>query len=283
MPKQFSKLNRLGVPKVPLAISVALPIVVLLVTDNFESLAALYAIGVVGAIAINLASSATNKKLLMSVPERLLMGFTALILIAVEFTLAQTKHDALFFVVCVLIVGLGLWAYARRLSGITTLTVSREVAQIVKPELIENLRKPVQETQKILVSVRGLTPALAFAFDEAELRKAALYVLCVREIAVLYPGKSSGGPTNWRDDPEVSAILNTALQIGKTRGITTIPLFATAAESAPLIVDTAATIGADFLVLGATHRNSLAKVLRGNVASQVAANLPDNIQLIIYG
>jgi hypothetical protein len=32
---------------------------------------------------------------------------------------------------------------------------------------------------------------------------------------------------------------------------------------------------------GATHRNSLAKVLRGNVASQVAANLPDNIQLII--
>ena len=48
-------------------------------------------------------------------------------------------------------------------------------------------------------------------------------------------------------------------------------------------MDTAATIGADFLVLGATHRNSLAKVLRGNVASQVAANLPDNIQLIIYG
>ncbi|MFM8765478.1 MAG: amino acid transporter, partial [Spartobacteria bacterium] len=110
-------------PKVPLAISVALPIIVLLVTDNFESLAALYAIGVVGAIAINLASSATNKKLLMSFPERLLMGFTALILIAVEFTLAQTKHDALFFVVCVLIAGLGLWAYARRLSGITTLTV----------------------------------------------------------------------------------------------------------------------------------------------------------------
>jgi amino acid transporter len=283
MPKSFSKLSRIGVPTVPLAISVALPILVLLITDNFESLAALYAIGVVGAIAINLASSATNKKLEMTFPERLLMGITALILIAVEFTLAQTKHDALFFVVCVLIAGLGLWAYSRRLSGITTLTMSREVAQIVRPELVENLRKPVQETQKILVSVRGLTPALAFAFDEAELRKAALYVLCVREIAVLYPGKSSAGPPNWRDDPEVSAILNTALQIGKARGITTIPLFATATESAPLIVDTAATIGADFLVLGATHRNSLAKVLRGNVASQVAANLPDNIQLIIYG
>ena len=283
MPKGFSKLNRMGVPRIPLLISVALPIVVLLITDNFESLAALYAIGVVGAIAINLASSATNKKLEMSLAERLLMGFTAVILIAVEFTLAQTKHDALFFVVCVLIGGLGLWAYSRRLSGVTTLTVSREVAQIVKPEVVENLRKPVQESQKILVSVRGLTPALGFAFDEAELRKAALYVLCVREIAVLYPGKPSGAPTSWKDDPEISPILNTALQIGKSRGITTIPLFATASESAPLIVDTAATIGADFLVLGATHRNSLAKVLRGSVASQVAANLPDNIQLIIYG
>lgn len=283
MPRSFAKLNRLGVPLVPLALSVGLPVLILLVTDNFESLAGLYAIGVVGAIAINLGSAAFNFKLEMSQPERLLMGATAAILVAVEFTLAQTKHDALFFVVCVLIGGLGLWTYARRLSGITTLTVTREVARIVKPEVVETMRQPVREAQKILVPVRGLTPALSFAFDEAELRKATLYILCVREIAVLYPGMNSPGPASWKDDPEASAILTTALQIGKERGIATIPLFATATESAPLIVDTAATIGADFLILGASHRNTLAKVLRGNVATQVAASLPDNIQLIIHG
>ena len=172
---------------------------------------------------------------------------------------------------------------SRRLTGVTTLTVSREVAQIVKPETVEKLRAPAAETQKILVSVRGLTPVLSFALDEAEIRKAALYVLYVREIAVLYPGTTSNGPASWKDDPEASAILNTAIQIGKSRGVAVIPLFATATEAAPLIVDTAATIGADFLILGASGRGSLAKVLRGNVATQVAASLPDNIQLIIHG
>jgi nucleotide-binding universal stress UspA family protein len=73
------------------------------------------------------------------------------------------------------------------------------------------------------------------------------------------------------------------VQIGNSRNIPTIPLFATATEAASLIVDTAATIGADFLILGASHRGSLAKVLKGNVATQVAASLPDNIQLVIHG
>ena len=282
MPRGFARLNNFGVPKIPLVISLALPVVVLLFTNDFEKLAGLYAIGVVGAICINLASSAVNMKLEMRMPERILMGITALFLVAVEFTLAHTKHEALFFVVCILIVGLGLWAYARRLTGITTLTVTREVARIMRPEAVEKLRHPVAGCQKILVSVRGLTPILGFAFDEAELRKAALYILYVREVAVLYPGRPAA-PVPWKDDPEASAILGPAIQIGKDRGIPTVPLFATASEAAPLIVDTAATIGADFLILGSTHRSSLSKVLRGNVTTQVAANLPENIQLIIHG
>lgn len=282
MPRGFSKLNSHGVPLIPLAISLGLPTVVLVVTDNFEALAGLYAIGVVGAICVNLGSCVTNFKLPMHWAERGLMGFTFLILLAVEITLAQSKHEALFFVVCVLIFGLGLWAYSQRLSGVRTLTVSREIAELVRPEMVEILRQPVVEAQKILVSVRGLTPVLGFAFDEAELRKATLYILYVREVAVLYQG-APVAPATWKEDPEASAILTTALQIGKTRGIATIPIFASASSAAPLIVDTAATLGADYLILGASHRGSLTKMLRGNVAAEVAASLPDNIQLIIHG
>jgi len=282
MPRGFSKLNTHGVPLVPLTIAVGLPVLVLLLTDNFDALAGLYAIGVVGAICVNLGSCVTNLKLPMHWAERVLMAGTFLILVAVEITLAQTKHEALFFVVCVLIVGLSLWAYSQRLSGIRTLTVSKEIAELVRPEVVETLRHPVAEAQKILVSIRGLTPVLGFAFDEAELRKASLYILYVREVAVLYPG-SPLPSTNWKDDPEASAILNTALQIGKTRGITTVPIYAAAPSAASLIVDTAATLGADFLILGASHRGSLTKMLRGNVASEVAASLPDNIHLIIHG
>ena len=283
MPRAFSGLNSFGVPQIPLAIATLLPVVILLFCDDFEALAGLYAIGVVGAICINLGSTSLNWKLEMKWFERGLMGVTAAILVAVEFTLAQTKHDALFFVVCVLVVGLALWAYARSLTGVTTLTVSREVAQIVRPEFVESLQKPPQETQKILVCVRGLTPVLRFAMDEAEIRKATLYVFYVREIAVLYPGANASGIGAWKDDPEAGAILATAIQIGKERGISVIPLFASATEAAPIIVDTAATIGADFLILGASGRGSLAHVLRGNVTNQVASSLPENIQLIIHG
>lgn len=281
MPRGFSKLNSHGVPLVPLFIATGLPVLVLLISNNFDALAGLYAIGVVGAICVNLGSCATNLKLPMHWAERGLMSLTFLILSAVEITLAQTKHEALFFVVCVLVVGLALWAYSQRLSGIRTLTVSREVAAIVRPEVIETMRQPAEQAAKILVSVRGLTPVLGFAFDEAELRKAALYILYVREIAVLYQGLPDP-PRNWKEDPEASAILGTAVQIGNARGIPTVPVFATAPNAASLIVDTAATLGADFLILGASHRGSLTKMLRGNVATEVAASLPDNIQLIIH-
>jgi amino acid transporter/nucleotide-binding universal stress UspA family protein len=282
MPLSFARLNSHGVPVIPLAISVGLPVLVLLLTENFEALAGLYAIGVVGAICVNLGSCSTNMTIQMHWVERTMMIATFLILIAVELTLAKTKPDALFFVTCVLVVGLFLWAYSQRLSGTRTLTVTKEFADIVKPEVVEQMSQISGGTEKILVCVRGLTPVLRFAFDEAKLRNASLYVLYIREIAVLYTGGSVPS-TNWKEDPEASAILGTATQIGKHHGVTAIPLFVSAPNAASIIVDMAATLGADFLVLGATHRGAMTKLLRGSVVSEVAASLPDNIQLIIHG
>jgi amino acid transporter len=45
MPRGFSKLNSHGVPRLPLAISVTLPILVVAMSADLESLAGLYAIG----------------------------------------------------------------------------------------------------------------------------------------------------------------------------------------------------------------------------------------------
>lgn len=162
------------------------------------------------------------------------------------------------------------------------MTVSKTFADIVKPDVIERMSQPPVETQKILVCVRGLTPVLTFAFEEARLRGAALYVFYVREITVLYAGAAPPN-TDWKEDPEASAILGTALQVGKERGVTTVPVFANASNAATIIVDTAATLGVDFLIMGASHRGGMSKMLRGNVAAEVASSLPDNIQLLIHG
>lgn len=138
MPRPLTRLNVHGVPLYPLMIAVGLPVIVLLLTDNFESLMHLYAIGVVGAIAVNLGSCTANLRLPMKLYERTAMGATFLVLFAVELTLAKTKPEALFFVVCILGVGLAFRAYSHQISGLKTLTVTRDIAELVSPEALGN-------------------------------------------------------------------------------------------------------------------------------------------------
>lgn len=284
LPRQFLRLNRFGVPLVPLLIAFGLPVVVVLAAADFNALAGLYAIGVVGAITVNVGSSAFNRTINFTWYDRLLFGITFAILAAVELTLAHTKPDALFFVTCVLIVGLGLRAYALKRQGLTTVTVKREVAQMVTPNLVATMRPQLQEGQKIMVAARGITPVLTFALEEAQLRKATLCVLYVREIAIFY----GGGPSppvrgRWQDNPEASAIMSMMLKLGAERGIPVLPVYAVSEDTASTILDLTATMGVDYLIIGASQRTAMTKLLRGSVATNVAQDLPESIHLIIYG
>src|SRR5438094_6372695 len=54
MPRPFTRLNSHGVPWLSLAVAVALPLVLVLLADDLHHLAGMYAIGVVGAITVNL-------------------------------------------------------------------------------------------------------------------------------------------------------------------------------------------------------------------------------------
>jgi amino acid transporter/nucleotide-binding universal stress UspA family protein len=283
MPRQFTKLNRHGVPIIPLILAIALPCVVLSLAGDFEVLAGLYAIGVVGAIAVNLGSCTFNKKLDLAPWERALFAVTFLILSAVELTLAHEKHEALFFVVIVLGVGLALRSYSQKRSGLTTLTVTQEVAEMVSTEAIEKLRPKVSEGQRIMVSARGITPVLRFALDEARLRKGTLCVLYVKELAVLLPEATrSTGRSRWQDDPQAAAIMSLMLKLGQEVGVDVLPVYAVSTNPASTILDLAATLGVDFLMLGASHRVSMARLLKGNVVDEVARGLPEDIQLIIH-
>src|SRR5436190_10761133 len=284
MPRQFKRLNRHGVPIYPLLIALGLPTVVLLLVANFTALAGLYAIGVVGAITVNVGSCAFNRTVGFTWYDRLLFGVTFGILFLVELTLAHTKLDALQFVLAVLIGGLALRAYTLKLQGLTTLTVSREVAAMVTPNLHATMQPRLEEGQKIMVAARGITPVLSFAMDEAQLRKATLCVLYVKEVAVYYTAAGTPlGRAKWQDDPEANAIMSSMLKLGAERNICVLPLYAVSQDAAATIVDLAATMGIDFLVIGATQRTALANLLRGSVVTNVAQHLPDTIQLLIFG
>jgi len=62
-----------------------------------------------------------------------------------------------------------------------------------------------------------------------------------------------------------------------------VPLYAVSPDAAATIVDLSATMGVDFLLIGATQRTALAKLLRGSVVTSVAQELPESIQLVIFG
>jgi amino acid transporter len=284
MPRQFRRLNRHGVPMYPLLISIGMPAVVLLFVGNFTALAGLYAIGVVGAITVNVGSCAFNRSVGFTWYSRVLFGVTFVILAFVELTLAHTKLDALQFVLAVLIGGLALRAYTLKRQGLTTVMLHRQVAAMVTPELPATMRSHVSDTQKIMVAARGLTPVLSFALDEAELRNATLFVLYVKEVAVYYTaGGTTLGKARWQDDPEANAIMSLVIKLGSEREICVVPIYAVSQDAAATIVDLSATMGVDFLFIGATQRNALAKLLRGSVVTSVAQQLPESIQLLIFG
>src|SRR4051812_344510 len=116
LPGVLQKLNRFGVPWVPALIAASVPILVLLVSHDLERLAELYAIGVIGAVAINVSLCALPPRL-HRLKRKLPMILLGLVLLAIWVTLAFTKLHALAFVTIVMIVGLIARAVTKRLAA----------------------------------------------------------------------------------------------------------------------------------------------------------------------
>ena len=106
LPRGLSVLNRYGMPKLPLVVAAVIPAVVVLIFSDVEKLAALYAIGVVGAISINLGTTSTNRELALKPWERAFMFLLTLIMLAIGFTICTEKPAARSFALIVLVAGL---------------------------------------------------------------------------------------------------------------------------------------------------------------------------------
>jgi nucleotide-binding universal stress UspA family protein len=289
MPRDFARLNPYGVPWIPALIATALPLVVVASTLLSESqekgqihLMELYAIGVVGAITVNLGSCIFNKKLGLHWNERAIMIFTALILLAVELTLAKTKPNALFFIVCILLSGFALRAVAQRgvvaPSGELAAAAENPATPAPPPP-----RPQQTQVQAIMVAARGWTPVLHFALEEARLRGAILYVLYVRLVSVSMPSPAAHAPAKWENDRPAAEILHGMKDLATAAGVRMLPVYAVSDDVANSVLDLSATLGIDLLVLGAPQRSALAALLRGDVVTEVAKHLPDTIQLLIHG
>jgi amino acid transporter/nucleotide-binding universal stress UspA family protein len=284
LPQPFSMLNRFGVPWIVLLISMLAPILVIDLQSGehaLHGLAEMYAIGVVGAITVNLASTSFNSKLPMLRHERIVMRLSFVVLAAVEITIAVTKPKALAFAVVVL--GLGFlaralhkgfrWpvpAMARRFFPVPVVERSVEMeAASLKKQL--GSERPVNA---IMVAARGVTPTLRFAVDQARANRAQLFVLFVREQYTTIPV-----PMREEDDPEACAVFNAIKSIAGDVEVVTI--YAVSDDAAWTILDNAAIAGVDLLILGHSRRGALTRMLRGDLMHRLATQLPEEIRLMI--
>lgn len=289
LPRWFTRLNMFGVPWVALLPAVILPVGILCFVTDLEKLADLYAIGVVGAIGINLGSCTVNTKMPLKIWERCGMGALALVMGAIECTLAYQKPHALYFAGGVLVFGLSLRFLTRtfpamRQKARTQVGVARyrgvEVpgaplagATSVNPSAMD-MSRPA-----ILVATRGGKELLEFAAEYAHDINGNLFVLFVRQIRI------AGGPLadlTLEDDPEAQNILSMARGICDKYKSPIMPIYVVSSDVAYSILDFAATYNVKALMMGVSRKGTLLRTLQGDVLTQVADQLPRNIPLLIH-
>jgi amino acid transporter len=286
LPQGLMKLNTFGVPWRTLVAAVALPALILLVTGDLDLLAGLYAIGVVGAIGINLGSCCLNRKMPLKIYERAGMGVLALIMAAIETTLAIGKPHALLFAGGVL--GAGLFARVMTKS-ILPRTIAKRKAQIAKEiaqeeQGLATTGTPAEELDmsrpKILVASRGGKRLLEFAARYARQMNGIMFVLFVRQVKIVM-GPNVEAMSLEEDDEARHAFMLAAAECRK-EGVQMVPIYVTSPDVPYAILDFAATYNASAVLMGVSRQGALLRALKGDVLSEVADNLPEDIPLLIH-
>lgn len=290
LPRAFVALNLFGVPWVPLLTAMGVSAVVLLFQGNTEALAHLYAIGVIGAILINLGSTCINRQVELRTYERVLLGIIWLVLVCVEFTIAIRKLEALVFVLIVIAGGYALRllvkkapAYAPHIPKLTESFARLFQAPELPAEGLSVAGLPAFDPgkPKILVASRGNPNLVKFAAEEAAQRGANLLVLFVRDIAVNFGPAATASPEPDKD-AEAIQVFSVAQAAAREKEISLMPIYVVSPSIPDVILDYAATYAVDFVIMGVSRRGALFRVLRGDVITRVADHLPPETTLLIH-
>jgi nucleotide-binding universal stress UspA family protein len=128
-----------------------------------------------------------------------------------------------------------------------------------------------------MLAARGRDQA-EYAVQLAKKQNAALFAIFVRTVRLLdvQPGKLP----RLEDDPEAQAALGTTLVVAREAGVPFYPIYVTSPEVAHEILDYTVTFGCDTLIMGKSRRSLFARKVAGDVISQVAQHLPDEVSLV---
>jgi amino acid transporter len=270
LPQFLVSLNRFGVPWLPAVIASSVPILVLLVSHDLERLAALYAIGVIGAIAINVSLCAIHPRL-RHMSRKIPMMILGVVLLAIWVTLAYTKHEALIFVAIVMVVGLS----ARKLNK-WLMSRKGERPTLLRQAIMEQLTTEAMLKPKVLLGTYGSDALASAALRRAKSKGQTLVICFIREVSLSYKFDR-----RLTIDSDLAALrtFSRFLALAHQEGVTVLPTYDMGNNAVELIAESAAIYGCDEILIGSSRRGAFYRLVKGAFQERLEQMLPPDIRV----
>jgi amino acid transporter len=270
LPTPLVRLNRFGVPWLPAVLAAGVPILVLFVSHNLDALADLYAIGVVGAVAINVTLCAVHPRL-RKFYRKVPMFFLAFVLMAIWVTVGYQKHEALIFVSIVLTVGLSARQLNKWMAGRKGPRVS-----LLRKAILSQLGEGALNRPRMLLGTYGSDSLARPSLKVAKENGCTLVVCFIRSIHLSY---------KWDQqlcmETDTAAIKTFArfLDMGHEMGVPVLPIYDSGSEPAELIAEAAAITGCERVLIGSSRRGTVYQIIKGSFQQKLEALLPPEIKV----
>jgi amino acid transporter len=270
LPASMVRINRFGVPAIPAIVAATVPIIVLIISHNLDQLAALYAIGVIGAVAINISLCAFHPRL-RRMRRKIPMMLLGIILLTIWVTLAYVKRDALIFVSVVMVIGLTARHLNKKMANRKGPRPS-----LLRQAIMDQLGNGALDRPRVLVCTYGSEALARPALAEAKKAGATLVVCFIRSVRIAY---------NWERglsmDSDLAALRVFArfLDLGHEMGVPVLPIYDSGDSAPELVAEAAAMSGCDRVFIGTSRKGTIYHLIKGHFQQRLETLLPEEIKV----
>ena len=269
LPQLLQKLNSLGAPSVAAIAATLIPVLVLFAVSDVEGLSHLYAIGIVGAVAINCVLCAFHPRLRRWYRKGPMLGIGCLLAV-IWVTIAIDKRQALIFVAIVLAFGFSLRYFTRWLAA------RRPKMSLLRQAIGAQLTPEALAKPRMMIATAGGSQLADQACLDAKAHDQALVVAFVRELQLNY--KVEGAATMTLDtDPAAQTLFTDFLEAGHRHGVPIIPAYDTSTNAPETLAELAAMNGVSKLTIGTSRRSTLHTIIKGSIQRKLEQLLPSDI------
>jgi len=301
MPSAIAARNqRFGTPQIAILVATLIPIVIMYLAEgNMQTLAGLYAFGLLGAFVLSSAGLDVIRWRDSQRGAKFWLGvFTTLLVLVAWIVTLRIEGDATLYGSLLVAIGV-LFAVGTRRKWFAEWLYHLPLLARLFPRRVERAEEEVEHIEQLeilslaqaesiaqlypsstLIALRSANPGLiaeAIAREKGRGGK-NLFALYVEERTGLFVRDWA-----WRPKSEGVEALRSAAQAAEAEGMTLLPVWTVSYNAVEGILRAAEDLGVTAIMIGATQRSAVYHLLRGHVLAGLTKRLPPGIRLLIYG